>query len=185
MSGLEKKGENIHKGHRQRLKARFIDEGLEHFSDINILEMLLFYSVPQRDTNEMAHRLLDVFKTLDGVFDASVDELKTVDGITEHSAVLINFVAQCYTRYSQSKLLKKSVCIDSASSAGEFAAATLMNKTNECFLVICLNSKLELVHHEILFEGCVDRATVDTRRIAELALRKKCSSAGLNLPMRI
>ena len=62
---------NLHEGHRQRLKERFLREGLDHFEPHTVLELLLFYAVPQRDTNELAHRLIARFGSLDAVFDAA------------------------------------------------------------------------------------------------------------------
>ena len=72
---------NLHEGHRQRLKERFLREGLDHFEPHTVLELLLFYAVPQRDTNELAHRLIARFGSLDAVFDAAFDELCAVEGI--------------------------------------------------------------------------------------------------------
>ena len=81
--------ENPHTGHRKRVRKRFTDEGLESFSDHEILELLLFYSVPRRDTNETAHRLISRFGSLSSVFDAGIGELTDVEGISLNTAVLI------------------------------------------------------------------------------------------------
>ena len=73
---------NLHEGHRQRLKNRFLESGLDSFQPHNILEMLLFYSIPRKDTNDIAHSLIEKFGSLSGVFDADVEELTKVDYIT-------------------------------------------------------------------------------------------------------
>ena len=80
----EKKS-NIHSGHRERMRERFLKEGLDNFQDHNALELLLFYAIPQKDTNEEAHRLIDTFGSLSEVFDASYDELCNVKGIGPRS----------------------------------------------------------------------------------------------------
>lgn len=76
----------VHDGHRDRLKSRFAEHGLESFNDINALELLLFYAIPRKDTNVMAHDLVDRFGSLSGVFDASLRELTGSSGDRrEHS----------------------------------------------------------------------------------------------------
>ena len=83
---------NIHGGHRARVKERFLRSGLEGFEKHNVLELLLFYSIPQRDTNPIAHELINRFGSLRAVFEASVEELCEVDGISEHTATLLKLV---------------------------------------------------------------------------------------------
>jgi DNA repair protein RadC len=68
----------MHKDHRSRVKNRFLAEGLDHFEPHNILELLLFYAIPQKDTNELAHTLINRFGSLEKVFDASFQDLLTV-----------------------------------------------------------------------------------------------------------
>ena len=79
------KKDNPHKYHRSRLRARFMKEGLRSFEDHNILELLLFYAIPQKDTNDLAHALLDKFGSLAAVFDAEIGDLCKVNGIGENS----------------------------------------------------------------------------------------------------
>ena len=71
-------GTGVHDGHRERMKRRFIQAGLEGFNDHNLLEMLLFYAVPRKNTNELAHKLIEHFGSLTAVFEADFEELKTV-----------------------------------------------------------------------------------------------------------
>ena len=78
--------ESIHKGHRERLKQRFLEEGLDNFTDIQVLELLLFYAIPRSDTNPIAHSLLEHFGSLSRVLEADVEELKKVPGIKDHAA---------------------------------------------------------------------------------------------------
>ena len=72
---------SIHDGHRQRMKDRFREEGLDHFSEIQVLELLLFYCIPRIDTNEIAHEMLECYGNIAGVLDAPVDELIKFKGI--------------------------------------------------------------------------------------------------------
>ena len=93
------KKNNIHAGPRQRMKNRFLANGERAFDDYQLLELLLFYSIPQGDTNPLAHRLLDHFHSLSAVMDASVEELTAVEGVGEHTAVLIHLLPQLARRY--------------------------------------------------------------------------------------
>ena len=77
----------VHEGHRERLRRRFIEHGLENFDDVNVLELLLFYVRPRQDTNETAHRLIDYFGSIDRVFDARIDDLERVEGVGRETAV--------------------------------------------------------------------------------------------------
>ena len=89
----KKNEKSIHSGHRQRLRNRFIENGLDGFNDHEILELILFYCIPRKDTNELAHKLLDHFGSLSAVFNASVEQLMVVDGISTSAAVFITMIA--------------------------------------------------------------------------------------------
>ncbi len=93
----------IHSGHRARVKQRFLRGGLDSFDDHQVLELLLFYALPQRDVNELAHALLNHFGTLSAVFDAPEQELLQVPGIGENAAVLVKLLPQIARRYLISK----------------------------------------------------------------------------------
>ena len=81
-----------HEGHRERLRQRYIDASLDAFADHEVIELLLTYSIPRRDVNELAHRVLDTFGSFSAVADASVDELCTIKGISQNSAVLLSLM---------------------------------------------------------------------------------------------
>lgn len=84
----------VHDGHRARMKARFVRNGLDNFDDHSVLELLLFYAVPRRDVNELAHALLDHFGTLDAVFEASYEDMMRVPGVGENVATLLTLIPQ-------------------------------------------------------------------------------------------
>ena len=81
------KPKHRHTGHRERMKAEFLARGLEGWPDHRVLELLLFYTIPQGDVNDLAHELVERFGSLAGVLDASVEELKKVKGVGDHTAV--------------------------------------------------------------------------------------------------
>ena len=82
-------GRSTHEGHRGRMKRKFLDHGLEYFADHEVLELLLFFAIPQGDTNPTGHALMERFGTLDAVLSAPAEELQKVKGIGEHAAILL------------------------------------------------------------------------------------------------
>ena len=106
-----------HEGHRARMKARFLKEGFQNFADHEIMEFLLYYAMPRKDTNEIAHALIERFGSLSAVFDAPYEELMEIKGIKEHSATLIKLIPALARRYSvetkteeEMDLLKQLLC---------------------------------------------------------------------------
>lgn len=99
----EKKEENLHKGHRKRVRDRFLKERLEGFEPHQVIELLLFFSIPRRDTNPAAHRLINRFGSVDGVLKADKEELVEVEGIGEKSAELFHLLQLAIQRYLTSR----------------------------------------------------------------------------------
>ena len=97
------------------MKARYKDHGLDNFNDVNVLELLLFYAIPRKDTNEIAHALLEHFGSLDRVLEASIPELEAVPGVGESSALLISLIPQIMRRY----LTVKGSCVATISGSAD------------------------------------------------------------------
>ena len=121
---------NPHKGHRDRLKKRFLQSGIDDFEDHNKLELLLFYAIPQKDTNPIAHELLDTFGSLSNVLDAPFEELIKVKGISESSAVLLKLIPPLSRSYLNDKY-KNGFVINSTEQAGEFLMPKFIGLTTE------------------------------------------------------
>ncbi len=166
---------NPHKHHRSRLKKLFLNEGLCSFPDHNILELLLFYSIPQKDTNEIAHALLDKFGSLCGVFDASFEELCRINGISEHSATLIKLIPQLSSAYSLDKLGAKTDFTD-LKNAAQYLIEYYMPKTKECVVLILLDNSGSVLHISEITEGVVNMTQIEIRKIAELAFLYNASA---------
>ena len=103
----------MHTGHRDRLKEKFISFGPEIFSDHELLEMLLFFSIPRINTNDLAHRLIDRFGSLNAVLTAPIDRLVLVDGMGKSSAVLVSLTGALVSRACQKAYLKKKEMLKS------------------------------------------------------------------------
>lgn len=166
---------NLHEGHREKMKQRFVEDGLNSFEDHQVLEMLLFYTVPRKDTNEMAHGLLDKFGTLESLFDASPEEIVKKGEVTRNTAVFLAMIPQLARRYMLLKQGKKPV-LDSSAKAGQFITTLFIGKNYEAFYVCCLNSQNQLNYAALVHEGTINEAPVYPRLIVETALRYQASS---------
>ena len=173
------------------MKVRYRDHGLDNFNDVNVLELLLFYAIPRKDTNELAHALLDHFGSLDRIFEASVPELEEVPGIGENTALLITLVPQITRRY----LMAKGNCICSITSsaeAGKYLVPRLMFEKEEKLLLLCLDAKKSVISCVSLGSGVINAVDVNVRKVVENAVRNRASSvilahnhpSGVALPSR-
>lgn len=165
----------VHDGHRQRVKDRFVEAGATAFDDHNLLELLLFYAVPRRDTNELAHKLIERFGSYSAVLEASVDELVSVDGMGESAAVLIKLVPEMNKRYMQRNIDGEGT-IDSISTAGKYFIAKFAYETVEVVYVMFLDSKNRIISCRELSRGVVNGTDISIRAIAEQALACKATS---------
>lgn len=161
----------LHDGHRERLKKRFLTEGIDNFEPHAILEMILFYSVPRKDTNPIAHNLLNFFGgSLNAVFDAPIEELIKVEGVTLNTATLIKLFPEVCRRYLLGMREKKDIITNSAQAAKCFVPM-FFGKTNEVVAVICIDAKGKILFCNTIIEGSVNAAVVGVRRFVEIAVR--------------
>lgn len=169
----EKKG--IHSGHRQRLKERFLRDGLDGFEKHNMLELLLFYALPQRDTNPIAHALLRRFGSLGGVFAASMEELCTVDGVSEHTATLIKLIPEIWRNTVCE--VRPDVRYDSVDKLGRLLIDRFAGLTVETIVLVLMDSSWHILEIVKLAEGSVNQVRMDTRKLIEHAIRTNASLA--------
>jgi len=162
--------ENPHKGHRERVRERFFAEGLEHFAPHEVLEYLLFLTIPNGDTNPIAHRLIDRFGSLTGVFEASYADLCAVEGVGPRSAQLICSIPGL-TRAYYADTQRKGTVLDTAAKMREFLAPYFIGAKEERFYIVCLDSKRRVLYCQRLNEGTIDKVHVDLRALMEIVLR--------------
>lgn len=161
----------IHDGHRDRLRQRFINHGSDSLDDHNLLEMLLFYCIPRRDTNPLAHELINRFGSLSGVFAAPVEELCKVDGITRNAAVLIRLIPQIANRTAMSRAKNEfGNILDDPVSAGRYLMPRFSGERDEIVYMICMDSKCKILNTKLMFRGSVNSANISIRKIVENAL---------------
>ena len=157
------------KNHRQRLKAHFLEGERKALTGHSMLELLLTYAIPRVDVKPIAKRLLKVFGTLAGVFDAPLAELKQVEGMGERGAVFLTLVRQVEVRYLASDLPGKSV-FDRPEKVKAHLRLLVQGRGMECFGAIFTDQQNRHVATQILFEGTVDRAAVYPRNLMKRAL---------------
>lgn len=169
---------SIHDGHRQRVKDRFRKDGLGGFEEHQVLELLLFYCIPRKDTNEIAHRLIEYFGSFDRVLDAPVHELEKVEGMGKSSAEFITLVKEI-GRYYQVNTMKKNKFLHSLEACGEFVSAFLRGRANESICLLCLDAKCKVLDCRLVSEGGVNSVEVPLRKIIEIALATNATSVVL------
>ena len=170
--------ESIHKGHRERLKQRFLEEGLDNFTDIQVLEMLLFYAIPRSDTNPIAHALLDCFGSLAQVLEADVEELKKVPGIKDHAATLLALVIDL-CRYYQVNSSRQTEILTTLDACGKYLVPRFFGRTKETIFLLCLDAKCKVLCCKEIGEGSVNTASISVRKVVETALAANATTVVL------
>lgn len=165
---------SIHTGHRERVKKEFLTRGLEGWPDHRILELLLYFAIPQRDVNSLAHELVERFGSLSGVLDASVDELKKVPGVGEHTTTLLQLIPALGRRYVEQRSSPGEI-IDSPERAVELLAPYFYGSHREMVYILCLDSKRKALGVRKVSEGSIYAADVNIRRINEEAMGLRAS----------
>lgn len=164
---------NVHAHHRKRLKTRFLEYGFDQFNDHQILELLLFFAIPQADTNPIAHNLLNKFGTLSSVFEASYEELLTVEGIGDHSATLLKVLPALANVYNVAST-KKEFKILNHESLTQYITTLFKGVHNEEFYVINVSPRNEILNCDKISSGDSETIDLTIREITNYVLKKKC-----------
>ena len=170
--------ESIHKGHRERLKQRFLTEGLDNFTDIQVLELLLFFAIPVKDTNPIAHALLEHFGSLSRVLEADAEELKKVKGIKEHAATLLALVVEL-CRYYQVNCSQQTQILSTLDECGKYLVPYFFGRTRETVFLLCLDAKCKVICCKEIGEGSVNTASISVRKVMETALAANATTVVL------
>ena len=165
----EKKPPSIHTGHRKRTKDEFLEGGLSGLPDHRVLELLLFYAIPQGDVNPLAHALIDHFGSLAGVFHATTEQLMAVDGVGYNTAVLIRLVPAVAARYLQSSGSFDGQLV-SPWQFRELLLPLFFGQRNELAYLVCMDGKNRHIVTRKLGEGIADTVQIATRKVLEEAL---------------
>lgn len=160
---------SIHDGHRQRLKERFRAEGLDHFEEHQVLELLLFYCIPRQDTNPIAHALLERFGSLSQVLETPAEELEKVPGIGSNAATFLALTTAVGRYYLVNRSMQ-TVILSTIEQCGQYLVPFFYGRRNETVYLLCLDAKCKVLCCKEVGEGSVNSAGVPIRKIVETAL---------------
>lgn len=159
---------NLHKGHRQRLRDLYLKDGLDNFNHHQILELLLFYAIPQRDTNPLAHKLIDEFGSISAVFDAPVSQLKRV-GLTDNQIALLKLVPDLSRVYNMDRTDYNSKRIET-SRLCEYFRPKFIGRTSEVMYLLLMDKKYKELYCGIISKGSSNTTDVPITTIVESAV---------------
>lgn len=164
-------------GHRKRLRERMMKEGLSNFQDHEILELLLFQYLPYKDTNKIAHNLLDKFGSIAGVLNASPDQLISVDGISTVTACNLAVLKEVWLRYKRSEASK--IRLDGIKSIIEYTQKLISESYTEKLVVVYVDNSTRFIYRDEFTSDSAQQIQVDSKVIIATALRT--NAAGVML----
>lgn len=178
-------------GHRERVKERFRQEGLDNFDQVHALELLLFYAVPRKDTKDLARALLDRFGSLSGVLEASIQELETVPGVGKNVSTYLSLLTDIGRYYMVHKTAAETI-LDTTEKYGNFLARRFYGRRRETVYLLCLDAKCKVLSCQKVGEGDVNSVNIPIRRMVEIALVTNATTvvlahnhtSGLAIPSR-
>ncbi len=160
---------SIHTGHRNRVKKEFLSRGIEGWSDHRVLELMLFFAIPQGDVNPLAHELIDRFGSLSKILDAPMDELRKIPGLGEHTLTLIKLMVATSARYASQRSGPGNI-VHTTQDAINILQPYFYGAVNEMVYILCLDSKGKVLGARKVSEGNVYNSDVNIRRIAEISM---------------
>ena len=169
----------IHDAHREKMRRRFLQGGLEPLADHEALALLLYYAIPRRDTNPIAHALMERYGSLAAVLDAPVEDLQKVEGVGESAAVLLKLVPQLYRKARLAEAERETV-LNSSERAGAYLLERFAGEKHEVVYALYLDRKGKLIACRRLGEGGISSAGLDIRRLLEQALLTSASAVILS-----
>ncbi|MBF0101445.1 MAG: DNA repair protein RadC [Desulfobacterales bacterium] len=162
-------------GHRQRLREQFLEFGLSGFKDYEVVELLLTLATPRKDCKDIAKEVLDKFKNLPAIFEASMAELCEIKGIGSTNVFGLKLVKSVCERYLEKKIEQTDPIINSKVLL-DFLNLSIRDKAQECFNVIFLNAKNRVISQKILFTGSLTSSFVHPREVVREALDHKSAA---------
>lgn len=160
---------HAHGGHRERVKERALREGLDNFPPHNAMELLLFYGVPQGDTNDIAHALIDTFGSFESALDAPYDKLLEVPGVGPHTATLLKLMPQ-FCRYYLDRFDQPGTIVDTPAKMGDLFRFKYVGMENEAVYAAALDSKYKLIKVKKIAEGTINATALTVKMIADFAI---------------
>lgn len=167
---------NLHAGHRERLRKRFLEEGLDGFEDHQVLELLLFCVIPRGDTNPVAHLLMRRFGSLSAVLEADPKDIAGVEGIGDKAAAFLSMIPQITRKYFHDRVVRNRPQLNTSEDVSEYLIPLMAGRPEEVFYVLCLDTQCRVIYPALISEGTVKEAAVYPRHVVEEALRHRAAS---------
>lgn len=168
----------VHDGHREKMRQRYLKHGLDNFAEHEALELLLYYAIPRRDTNPIAHALMERYGSLSAVLSAPAEDLMQVEGIGESGAILLRLAPQLCAKARLADAERETV-LSSVDRLGAYLLSRFSDEANEIVYQLCLDRKGKLLACKRLNEGGVSGADLDVRRVVENAILSRASAVVL------
>lgn len=164
-----------HGGHRERMRKKYLENGIDIFTEHEALELLLYYAIPQKNTNPLAHKLLNHFGSFSAVFDASPSLLKEF-GLTEHQTTLIKLIPDLARLYLMDHNKLKPV--ETNDLCGYFIDK-FIGRTTEVMYILLLDSKEKELYSGVISKGSINSTDVPIKKIVELSLSYNASAVAI------
>lgn len=168
----------MHEGHRERMRKKLISGGISSLSPHEVLEVILFYSIPRGNTNPIAHDLLNKFGSLSNVFDADIKDLTSVKGVGESSAALIKTISEL-SDYCQRLHWEEHPILLNVNDTGSYIQDMIGTRSEEYFFLLSQDVSGKVISFNEIEHGTVSGSNVDTRKVLECAIRCRASSVVL------
>lgn len=156
MAAEQKQDKNPHAGHRARMYQRFLRDGLSGFDEHQALEMLLFFSCPRIDTNELAHRIIATFGSLSAAMDAPIEQLTAVPGVGRTTAVILKFIPQMCAYYLENRKARRQP-LNAPDKMAAYLLPKFFGASTERLYLVAMNDDLVPLSCTLLAEGTANR----------------------------
>lgn len=157
-------------GHRDRLRQRFLRAGLDGFHDYEVIELLLTLATPRKDCKAAAKSVMEKFRTLPAALEASSEALMAVEGIGARNVLGIKLIKAVADRYLEHRLLGQNPIVGNSRQLFDYLYLRLRDRKRECFKVLFLNAKNQVIAAKVLFEGTLTASCVYPREVVQTAL---------------
>ena len=182
---------SVHEGHRERMRRLMKTSGMDSLSDVQVLEVALYYAIARRDTNEIAHALLRRFGSLSGVLEAPRAELLKIDGVGESAADLLLLFIQMERRHLMDRAGRETI-LDTTYKCAQYLMPRFIGEQEEVVYLLCLDAKCKALDCSLIHRGAVNMTAISVRKIVKAALDHNATSvvvahnhpSGLALPSR-
>lgn len=182
---------SVHEGHRERMRRQMKTSGMDSLSDVQVLEVALYYAIARRDTNEIAHALLRRFGSLSGVLEAPRAELLRIDGVGESAADLLLLFIQMERRHLMDRAGRQTI-LDTTYKCAQYLMPRFIGEQEEVVYLLCLDAKCKALDCSLIHRGAVNMTAISVRKIVKAALDHNATSvvvahnhpSGLALPSR-